>query len=212
MPADWKRGGAHGGGLAATILEAESRLISAAPGAVPPHLDTGGHLPFGGTLNGGTAGKSAFGKRKIVTSDDAGTNPQALMLNFPPEPTEENLKCWARNYKSSISISASAEDDKESLNTTSHLAFGKPDRESYLVGRNYTHGDLRQQAFSRPQPSPAFYPPERELKVPEEQSKYEWEWPERQERRRQPRLARPTKVEHKDFIEEYNLRPPWLKY
>mmetsp|Transcript_12088 Transcript_12088/g.34787 ORF Transcript_12088/g.34787 Transcript_12088/m.34787 type:complete len:212 (+) Transcript_12088:85-720(+) len=211
MTADWKRGG-QPKSMADTILEAESRLLSTAPGAVPPHLDTGGHLPFGGTLNGGTAGKSAFGKRKIVTADSNGSNPQALMLNFPPEPTEENLKCWAKNYKSSICISTSAEDDKDSLNTTTHLAFGKPDRESYLVARNHTYGDLRQQAFSRPQPSPAFYPPERDVKVPEEETNYEWEWPERPERRRQPQLVRPTKVEHKEFMEEYNLRPPWLKY
>jgi len=87
------------------------------------------------------------------------------MLNFPPQPTADNLQCWARNYKSSISISASAADDRESLQTTTQRSFGLPDRESYLVARNYTHGDLRQQAFSRPQPSPAFYPPERETHV-----------------------------------------------
>ena len=66
----------------AMIAEAESKIIATTPGTVPPHLDDGGHLPFGGTL-GGTRGPSLFGKRKIVTSD-ADPNPQALLLNFPP--------------------------------------------------------------------------------------------------------------------------------
>jgi len=48
--------------------------------------------------------------------------------------------------------------------------------------------------------------------VPAEESAFEWQWPERPERTRQPRLARPTKVENKEFIDEYNQRPPWLKY
>ena len=41
--ADWKRSGAAQT-LSASILMAESRLIAAAPGAIPPHLDPGGHL------------------------------------------------------------------------------------------------------------------------------------------------------------------------
>ena len=47
-------------------------------------------------MKGGTAGNSAFGKRKIVTSD-ADPNPQACMLNYPPQPTEMNLKIWKDN-------------------------------------------------------------------------------------------------------------------
>ena len=77
------------------IAEAESKIIAATPGTVPPHLDDGGHIPFGGTL-GGTRGPSLFGKRKIVTSD-ADPNPQALLLNYPPKPTAENIRCWERN-------------------------------------------------------------------------------------------------------------------
>ena len=78
------------------INRAQSSLIATKPGAVPPHFDQGGHLPFGGTMKGGTAGNSAFGKRKIVTSD-ADPNPQACMLNYPPQPTEMNLKIWKDN-------------------------------------------------------------------------------------------------------------------
>ena len=78
------------------INRAQSSLIATKPGAVPPHNDLGGHLPFGGTMKGGTAGTSAFGKRKIVTSD-ADPNPQACMLNYPPQPTEMNLKIWKDN-------------------------------------------------------------------------------------------------------------------
>ena len=78
------------------INRAQSSLIATKPGAVPPHNDLGGHLPFGGTMKGGTAGNSAFGKRKIVTSD-ADPNPQACMLNYPPQPTEMNLKIWKDN-------------------------------------------------------------------------------------------------------------------
>jgi len=79
MQETWQRGGAAQP-MSARILEAERLLIAAAPGAIPPHLDAGGHLPFGGTLNGGTSGKSAFGKRKIVTSDDTGYRTPLLLM------------------------------------------------------------------------------------------------------------------------------------
>ena len=79
-----------------TIIEqAEGQLISTTPGAVPPHADDGGHLPFGGLI-GGTRGPSAFGKRKMTRANAIG-NPQALLLNYPPEDTEATLKCWERN-------------------------------------------------------------------------------------------------------------------
>ena len=77
------------------IEHAESNLISTTPGAVPPHLDDGGHLPFGGLI-GDTRGPSAFGKRKMTRANAIG-NPQALLLNYPPEDTEATLKCWERN-------------------------------------------------------------------------------------------------------------------
>lgn len=79
-----------------TIIElAEASVISTTPGAVPPHVDDGGHLPFGGTI-GNTRGPSAFGKRKLTTANTLG-NPQSLLLNYPPEPTKANLDCWMRN-------------------------------------------------------------------------------------------------------------------
>ena len=62
--------------VAKLIATAEGNLISTTPGAVPPHLDDGGHLPFGG-IDGGTRGRSAFGKRKM-TRENAIGNPQAL--------------------------------------------------------------------------------------------------------------------------------------
>ena len=77
------------------IANAEKNIIASSAGAVPPHMDDGGHLPFGGSI-GGTRGPSLFGKRKIVTSD-ADPNPQACMLNYPPQPTEMNLKIWKDN-------------------------------------------------------------------------------------------------------------------
>ena len=81
--------------VAKLIATAEGNLISTTPGAVPPHLDDGGHLPFGGTV-GDTRGPSAFGKRKMTRANAIG-NPQALLLNYPPEDTEATLKCWERN-------------------------------------------------------------------------------------------------------------------
>ena len=77
------------------IEDAELNLISTTPGAVPPHLDDGGHLPFGGLI-GDTRGPSAFGKRKMTRANAIG-NPQALLLNYPPENTEASLRCWERN-------------------------------------------------------------------------------------------------------------------
>lgn len=77
------------------IESAEANLISTTPGAVPPHVDDGGHLPFGGQV-GGTRGPSAFGKRKMTRANAIG-NPQALLLNYPPENTESTLQCWERN-------------------------------------------------------------------------------------------------------------------
>ena len=66
--------------VAKLIATAEGNLISTTPGAVPPHLDDGGHLPFGG-IDGGTRGRSAFGKRKM-TRENAIGNPQALLLTY----------------------------------------------------------------------------------------------------------------------------------
>ena len=81
--------------VAKLIATAEGNLISTTPGAVPPHLDDGGHLPFGG-IDGGTRGRSAFGKRKM-TRENAIGNPQALLLNYAPEETAATLAMWARN-------------------------------------------------------------------------------------------------------------------
>jgi len=190
------------------IETAEMMLISTTPGAVPPHVDDGGHLPFGGTI-GGTRGPSAFGKRKLTTANALG-NPQALLLNYPPEPTKANLSCWERNYKSSIYMDPSAE--AERLISSNYAAFGFPKEESYLSDNNRTWGNLRQTSFTRPSPAPKFYPPQRET-VPTalEASTYTWTWPKREPRPPAPAIQRPEKVSH-SFLEEYELRPPWLKY
>ena len=77
---------------------------------MPPHFDDGGHLPFGGTI-GNTRGPSAFGRRKATRANAIG-NPQALLLNYPPENGPAQLACWERNYKSSIYMDASAEEGR----------------------------------------------------------------------------------------------------
>ena len=46
--------------VAKLIATAEGNLISTTPGAVPPHLDDGGHLPFGG-IDGGTHASGLLG-------------------------------------------------------------------------------------------------------------------------------------------------------
>ena len=81
--------------ISGIIEQAESMLISTTPGAVPPHVDDGGHLPFGG-LVGGTRGPSAFGKRRLTTANALG-DPQAQLLNYLPDPTPANLACGERN-------------------------------------------------------------------------------------------------------------------
>ena len=40
---------------------------------------------------------------------------------------------------------------------------------------------------------------------------FNWVWPERQKRPAPPQIKRPVKVEQ-SFLEEYEIRPPWLKY
>jgi len=191
------------------VETAEINLISTTPGAVPPHVDDGGHLPFGGTI-GGTRGPSAFGKRKLTTANALG-NPQALLLNYPPEPTNANLSCWERNYKSSIYLDPALEPER--LVSSNHVAYGLPKEESYLADHNRTWGNLRQTSFTRPGPAPKFYPPERQGANPTslEAATYSWVWPKRDARPPGPSIQRPEKVAH-SFLEEYELRPPWLKY
>ena len=193
------------------IRKAEADLIAATPGAVPPALDDGGHLPFGGMING-TDGPSAFGKRKICPSGGTtADNPRALLLNYPPPPTEHNIHCWERNYKSSIYLDPAAE--AERLVTMNHVGFGAPVRgSSCLAEANRTCGDIRKTACTRPTPSPAFDPPPRELNVPADKAEYTWQWPERAPRAKPPSLKRPEKVVQPDFLSEYDLRPPWLKF
>ena len=190
------------------IEQAEANLISTTPGAVPPHVDDGGHLPFGGQI-GGTRGPSAFGKRKMTRANAIG-NPQALLLNYPPENTPSTLACWERNYKSSIYMDPAAEHDRHQ--TSNRLIYGNPLEPSYLAASQRTWGNLRQTACTRPRPAPAFYPPERNA-PPEmvEAAKYTWSWPEREKRAPAPQIKRPEK-QTQSFLEEYELRPPWLKY
>ena len=96
--------------------------------------------------------------------------------------------------------------------STNFDSFGPPDVESCLAAAHRSYGNLRRTAFTRPSPSPAFYPPERTSDVPPEKADYTWTWPERETRPPPPRLKRPTQVSHTSFLEEYELRPPWLKY
>ena len=168
------------------VRDAESKIIAARPGAVPPHLDDGGHLPFGGSI-GGTRGPSMFGKRKIVTSD-ADPNPQALLLNFPPKPSQANIINWEKNYRSNMYEDPTAEAVR--FDSTNYNYFGRPTVPSYLAESQKSMGNLRQSANTRPTPSPAFYPPERETEVPPEKCDYNWTWPERQKRPPPPRLKR----------------------
>ena len=194
--------------IAKLIEESESKLISTTPGAVPPHFDDGGHLPFGGTI-GNTRGPSAFGRRKATRANAIG-NPQALLLNYPPENGEAQLQCWERNYKSSIYMDPSAEAQR--LHTINFQSFGYPEHPSHLAVASQTWGNLRRTAGTRPTPAPAFYPPERGATEGEvAAAKFTWKWPEREERPAPPQIARPEK-QTQDFLEEYELRPPWLKY
>ena len=284
------------------IANAEKNIIASSAGAVPPHMDDGGHLPFGGSI-GGTRGPSLFGKRKIVTSD-ADPNPQALLLNFPPQPSVANIQCWekncapARRRQPLVTLSRRSDPpqarrvplaplhrvtherlpaspppgrpsancscalvhpsaDKSNMfedpsaaavrfNSTNYVSFGPPDKPSCLAETHRSMGNLRQTANTRPTPSPAFYPPERETHVEPERTDYNWKWPVREKRPPPPRLkrraasrpalrqsshalvtlhvrahsrnsarcasGRPLQVTHSSFLEEYELRPPWLKY
>ena len=168
------------------VRDAESKVIAARPGAVPPHDDDGGHLPFGGSV-GGTRGPSMFGKRKIVCSD-ADPNPQALLLNFPPKPSEANIINWEKNYRSNMYEDPSAEAVR--FDSTNFNSFGRPDVPSYLADQQKSMGNLRRTANTRPTPSPAFYPPEREMEIPLAKCDYTWTWPEREKRPPPPRLKR----------------------
>ena len=180
------RGPLHPSQVDEIVREAESKIIAATPGAVPPHDDDGGHLPFGGSM-GGTRGPSMFGKRKIVTSD-SDPNPQALLLNFPPKPSEANIICWERNYRSNMYEDPSAEAVR--FDSTNFNSFGYPNEPSYLADQQRSMGNLRRTANTRPTPSPAFYPPEREVEVPLAKCDYTWTWPKREKRAAPPQLKR----------------------
>ena len=93
------------------------------------------------------------------------------------------------------------------------LSFGAPDRDSYLASANRTWGNLRRTACTRPTPAPHFFPPPRAGSTVEQvaAAQYTWVWPEREKRPAGPQIARPEKIAQ-SFLEEYELRPPWLKY
>ena len=102
--------------------------------------------------------------------------------------------------------------EADRLNTSNFMAYGPPQEPSYLASANRTWGNLRQTACTRPAPSPAFYPPPRDT-TPQQvtAANYNWSWPEREKRAPAPQIRRPEKVTQ-SFLEEYELRPPWLKY
>ena len=76
------------------------------------------------------------------------------------------------------------------FDSTNYNYFGRPTVPSYLADMQKSMGNLRQSANTRPTPSPAFYPPERETEVPTEKCDYNWTWPEREKRPPPPRLKR----------------------
>ena len=99
------------------------------------------------------------------------------------------------------------------LHTSNFLSFGYPDQASYLASANQTWGNLRRTACTRPTPAPHFYPPPREGSTAEKvaAAQYTWSWPERETRKAAPQIKRPEKIAQ-SFLEEYEIRPPWLKY
>ena len=98
------------------------------------------------------------------------------------------------------------------LHTSNYLSFGYPDQASYLASANQTWGNLRRTACTRPTPAPTFHPPPRDCTAEQvAAADYCWTWPERQKRAPAPQIQRPAKVTQ-TFLEEYELRPPWLKY
>ena len=102
--------------------------------------------------------------------------------------------------------------EAERLNTSNYIAFGQPDYPSYLASAQQTWGNLRRTACTRPTPSPHFYPPPRDATAEQvAAASYEWVWPEREVRKAAPQIKRPEKVTQ-SFLEEYEIRPPWLKY
>ena len=197
----------------AMFAETESSIIAAEAGAVPPAFDEGGTLPFGGQRGGGTLGPSSFGVRKLT--QDMNDGPRGVMLNLPPEPSEANIKCWERNYKSHLYEDPSEEVAEERKMTTTWRQFGKPvagasGHVSYLAEKNLGYGDLRQTNFTYPTGLP-FEPPERDNAALYEAGDFNWKWPQRKARPPPPKLARPAK-HFQSFVEEYDARPPWLKW
>ena len=102
--------------------------------------------------------------------------------------------------------------EKDRLVSSNYLSFGAPDQPSYLASANQTWGNLRRTACTRPTPAPCFYPPPRTASAEQvEAAGYSWKWPERPARAARPQIKRPEKVAQ-NFLEEYEIRPPWLKY
>ena len=83
---------------------------------------------------------------------------------------------------------------------------------SDLAASQQTWGNLRQTAFTRPSPVPTFVPPDRNATAAQLASAdYNWKWPTMDKRKGAPQIKRPERVEQ-SFLQEYELRPPWLKY
>ena len=59
---------------------------------------------------------------------------------------------------------------------------------------------------------PSYVPPREATSVQLEAADYNWKWPAREERKQGPQIKRPDALAERPFLEEYELRPPWLKY
>ena len=71
--------------IAAMIERAEANLISTTPGAVAPHVDDGGHLPFGGTgksTSSSGAGSSGAGGVVKISGAEFDKNVQSAVQDF----------------------------------------------------------------------------------------------------------------------------------
>ena len=102
--------------------------------------------------------------------------------------------------------------EAERLFSSNNLSYGFPDQPSYLASANQTWGNLRRTACTRPTPGPCFYPPPRDATAEQvAAAAFSWNWPERQARAPAPQIKRPERLTQ-SFLEEYELRPPWLKY
>ena len=118
-----------------------------------------------------------------------------------------------RADSSNMFFDPAAEDRR--FTSTNHVTWGhiRDDQPSCLAEAKRSLGDLRQTMGSRSTPQPAYYPPDERVNKPVEASAvYKWEWPAHKTRPGWGRSIAQEPRKEMEFIEEYDLRPPWLKY